>query len=352
MKRNFILLCLLVTLTLLQIESYSYFENESEDDIRERAVLQIDEVLLLDEADIRRNRSFNFYNINEGLKRIRKGDPGFLKGINYENLLIFIHGTSFIKTNSVEFNKEKIDPSPLAVLTYNANEDDVVKGLFGGILNKDPRIRLFSIVTLKEFDPGPKLLKAILKQSKFETDLNSNYHYPDSHLNLHFGNIKVETLLLRKKIKRKEVNALLCSNIAHPVFFLDIDEFSFRCIADRIANEPEREIPLNNFSEDKLNYFITGLLNKNAYIKQRCSEYIYRIYNSKYTSESTIKKIDRLKESLFSFKKEMAKTDIRQKFLDEKVDYPRLLVEGSTMLREVFYKMDQESFEEEQEASR
>jgi len=337
------LLAFVICIIFMMISSLSFTQDKASDKdgyyAKERAkeVAKVDKVLQMTDSDIARNYRFGWKNIDRGIFQIRNGNPSFLKKITYDKLLIFLRGL-MLKAGG---------GSPLNLLTAGTLESQFLQGVMGGLENKDPRVRLFALITMKTINLTESMYRKIIVIMDRETDHLVSYHYVDMDLNSHFGNLKVEVFLLRKVLRRTSLRTkLLVKKTIHPSVFIGIKRFDFSVLADRIGNEPESDIPLTNFTEADINYLIAGLLNKDAYIKQRCAEYIYDIYNLKTTSRQTRQRIDKLISKPFNFETEAINHGYRMAFIRYKTKYPGLALDGSKMLKIVFRKKDEEKASE------
>ncbi|MDH4128854.1 MAG: hypothetical protein OEV44_08885 [Spirochaetota bacterium] len=342
MKKSLVLLVLFLVVNLSFSQSKSTDKGSKVDKStveREKEIEKIEEILKLNKDHLLkgvdfnfRRLDFNFKMVEKGIAKIKEGNEEFLKYITYDNLRIFVRGLMIVGGNQYP---------PLGVLTSGTYEELVTKSFLGGLRNKDPRIRLFSVNILKSFSPDLAMIKKIMKYIKMETDFDTNHHYFDIDLNVHLGNIKIEMLIMSKHVRRRELKKIIFDNSkTHPSIFIRISKETFVILADRISDEPERDIPLNSFKEDKINFFIAGLLNRDVYIKERCAEFIYQIYYTKGTSNETKERINKLRSDPFTFEKEAIKEKYRVEFLLEKKEYPMLPNEGSFMLKKVFETKD------------
>ncbi len=337
-----------LTTILLVPASLTFAQKEkksTEEIVREQEVERVEKVLKISYSELKRHRTFNIKAIKRGIRQIQNGNQRFLKTITYDNLLLFIRGLILITERSHSGGL-----APLGLLTNEAPEKLVINSFFGALKNKDPRIRLFAIDVLITFNVNIKQLKKLIRIAKQETDLLSNYHYVDMDLNVQFGNLRVELFVLQKTLRRR-VLVQKMKKYSHPSMLINIKRINFVVLADRIANEPNYEIPLYNYGEREIDYLIAGLLNPDVYVKQRCAEYIYDIYHAVGASTNVKKRIDQLMGDPFSFEKEAKKSGYRTEFLLYRKKYPMLVVEGSTMLKAVFAKLDKERFEAEEESS-
>ena len=338
----------IITTILLISPGLTFAQEEkksTEEIVREQEVERVEKVLKISYSDLKRHHTFDLKAVKRGIRKIQNGNKRYLMTITYDNLLLLIRGLTLISEHSHSGGL-----APLGVITSEVPERLVINSFFGALRNKDPRIRLFAIDVLITFDVNLKQLKKLIRIAKQETDLISNYHYVDMDLNIQFGNLRVELLVLQKTLRRRVLVQQMKKH-PHPSMLINITRINFGVLADRIANEPNYEIPLYNYGERDIDYLIAGLLNPDGYIKQRCAEYIYDIYHAVGASRSIKKRIDQLMGDPFSFEKEAKKNGYRTEFLLHRKRYPMLVVEGSTMLRAVFAKLDKERLEAEEESS-
>ncbi len=336
--------------TILLISTNPAFTQEDKEDkksteeiVREQEVERVEKILKISYNDLKRHRTFNLKAVKRGIRKVQNGNQHYLKTMTYDNLLLFIRGLILITKHSHSGGL-----APLGIITNEAPEQLVINSFFGALKNKDPRIRLFAIDILITFDMKIKQLKKLIRIAKQETDLVSNYHYVDMDLNIQFGNLRVELLVLQKTLKRRVLVDEM-KKYSHPSMFINMKRPAFEVLADRISHEPNYKIPLYNYGEREMDYLIAGLLNPDGYVKRRCAEYIYDIYHAVGASSQVKKRIDQLMGDPFSFEREAKKNGYRTEFLLHKKHYPMLLVEGSTMLRVVFENLDKENFEKEVE---
>ncbi len=265
---------------------------------REREVATVEKLMLLDKEKLEKNKIMNLNEIYKGIESLRDGKAVFLKKITYKKYRIFIRALMILGKS---YDQHSLGVLRKGRLDLEISDEKIINGLFGGLRNKDPRVRLSITSVLKFFTLTESQQKMIWKFVIRETTrVEESYAYIDFDLNVHIASPKLEIVLYKKFMERKRLVASLEAGQIHPVDFRFIKRKQFELLSDRIADEPESEIPLQQFGEAKIGYFIEGLKNKNSFVKQRCAEFIMKIYPK--ASSNTQKRIEKLKDKYFMLK--------------------------------------------------
>ncbi len=210
--------------------------------------------------------------IEARLNDIQLGKSGILDDIYYQdlqNLLDFVIARAKNrKTN------------PVIELTKNFEARKEVRHAFlEGLQNKDPRVRLSSIIVLKNIGLNPDMQKEVRKVLYVESVQSSSYVVKNLEGKTYRSTILEDLNKLDKLITRQIMSERLKSGSLSSEDFSTMSSDLILPLIDTIEqDEPKEAVPIRTLKDREVDFLIAGLNNKNLDIKTRCAERLSAIY--------------------------------------------------------------------------
>ena len=237
------------------------------------------------------------------LEEIRSGRPNILKIVSYEEMKSLVE---LLQDEAADYEEGSRYTDPAVVALLQDSKSDAVrrvimKGLVGGLYNKDPRVRLITIRFFRRMIPDEemrKIIKPIMKletvgkKIRIETKVYSKRKNVEPELKMVEKNGDVysyvtikgvdiqsmcyeELRKLWKFIERRRFLAEIRKGSSTVIREMNREEFNV--IAEPIDNEVYCVIPLNHIEQQYLPALVGGLAHPDVEIAERCAESLIRI---------------------------------------------------------------------------
>jgi hypothetical protein len=258
-----------------------------------------------------------------GVTQIKSGDSNFLKEVGYILLKDMVLMLNENARNNKSLVIDELGRNPYLKLK-------TLKSFIGGLYNKDPRVRLTSVIAIKHLLRSLKDVK-VPKKSKRGISLNEGVRdglkkkYKDIYIktiNILAVNTNrawlVETVNKRKYLCIAINGKLVLANVYNEINDLDLfivrelslaklnvgtlkpEDFThtrlrvIRSLTKKLSNEPDYSVPVNSdlLLEDRVDILINSLGNTNKKVKRLAASHLLAMYYKKTTDNQAKNKIE------------------------------------------------------------